>query len=144
MVGQLEMVTGRGLSDRVLKPLNCQAALTTDPRDRASDRCSVCLLSTPPPMLEGRGAIWRQRKTRMRAPSSLQKIRLSSDWANLLNRSRNGRADGDGCVEFAADAEVAHGSRGKVGQLEMVTGRGLSDRVLKPLHCQTAPGDGSR
>ena len=28
-------------------------------------------------------------KMRMRAPSSLQKIRLSSDWANPLNGSRN-------------------------------------------------------
>jgi bifunctional non-homologous end joining protein LigD len=31
------------------------------------------------------------------APSSLQKIRLSSDGANQLNGSRNWRADGDGC-----------------------------------------------
>ena len=28
-----------------------------------------------------------------------------------LSRSRNQRADGDGCVEFAPDAEVAHGLR---------------------------------
>jgi hypothetical protein len=43
--------------------------------------------------------------------SSLQKIRLSSDGANLLNGSRKWRADGDGCVEFAPDAGVAHGLR---------------------------------
>ena len=28
----------------------------------------------------------QKRKTRTRAPSSLQKIRLSSDWANPLKR----------------------------------------------------------
>jgi integrase len=33
-----------------------------------------------------------------RAPSSLQNIRLNSDVANLLSRSQNWRADGDGCV----------------------------------------------
>jgi len=32
------------------------------------------------------------------APSSLQDIRLSSDLANSLSRSRNSWADGDGCV----------------------------------------------
>src|SRR5512132_2866463 len=44
-----------------------------------------------------------------RSCRQLQKIRLSSDWANPLKGSRNGRVDGDGCVEFAADAGVAHG-----------------------------------
>ena len=38
-------------------------------------------------------------------------IRLSSDGANPLNGSRIWRADGDGCVEFAPDAGVAHGLR---------------------------------
>src|SRR5262245_58440440 len=33
----------------------------------------------------------------------LQNIRLSSDAANPLSTSRNQRADGDGCVEFAPD-----------------------------------------
>ena len=49
--------------------------------------------------------------SRIRGVSSLQKIRLSSDGANPLNGSRNWRADGDGCVEFAPDAGVAHGLR---------------------------------
>jgi hypothetical protein len=35
---------------------------------------------------------------RTHAPSSLQNIRLNSDVANLLSRSQNWRADGDGCV----------------------------------------------
>ena len=59
---------------------------------------------------------------RARAPSSLQNIRLSSDWANPLNGSRNGLADGDGCVEFAPDAGVAHGLRVvRVGRLQTAT-----------------------
>ena len=41
------------------------------------------------------------------ADRQLQKIRLSSDRTNLLSRSRNQRADGDGFVEFAPDAGVA-------------------------------------
>ena len=52
-----------------------------------------------------------QLVSRIRGVSSLQKIRLSSDGANPLNGSRNWRADGDGCVEFAPDAGVAHGLR---------------------------------
>ena len=56
------------------------------------------------------------------------KIRLSSDWANPLNGSRNGLADDDGCVEFAPDAARLKGVT--VGRLETATGRGLSDRIL--------------
>ena len=41
-VGRLETATGRGLSDRVLKPLHRPTVPATDPRDCASDRCSVC------------------------------------------------------------------------------------------------------
>ena len=36
---------------------------------------------------------------------------LAAARANPLKRSRKWRADGDGCVEFAPDAEVAHGLR---------------------------------
>jgi len=41
------------------------------------------------------------------SPSSLQKIRLSSDGANQLNGSRNWWADGDGCDGLHLDAGVA-------------------------------------
>ena len=40
-----------------------------------------------------------------------QNIRLGSAAANPLSRSCNQWADGDGCVEFAPDAGVAHGLR---------------------------------
>ena len=53
------------------------------------------------------GVVSKSRTSR----AEKQKIRLSSDGANLLNGSWNGRADGDGCVEFAPDAGVAHGLR---------------------------------
>jgi hypothetical protein len=50
-----------------------------------------------------------QRSNRTHAPSSLQNIRLSSDVANLLSRSQNWRADGDGCVLALLNrAEVDH------------------------------------
>ena len=47
-------------------------------------------------------------KMRMRAPSSLQNIRLGSAAANPWSRSRNRRADGDGCV---GSVDAAAGSR---------------------------------
>ena len=52
----------------------------------------------PHPMLDRPGGLWACMSRCGRMVSSLQKIRLSSDWANPLNGSRNGRADGDGCV----------------------------------------------
>jgi hypothetical protein len=69
------------------------------------------------------------------APSSLQKIRLSSDIANPLGRSRNWRADGDGCVGLAR----ATGQRcdGLHGWNEPRRGSS-SDRILiaeKPVRC---------
>ena len=66
----------------------------------------------PSPYAGQAGCLARQKNvSRIRGVSSLQKIRLSSDGANPLNGSRNWRADGDGCVEFAPDAGVAHGLR---------------------------------
>ena len=41
-----------------------------------------------------------------------KKIRLSSDWANPLNGSRNGRADGDGCVGLHLMRRRAQGCDG--------------------------------
>ena len=67
------------------------------------------------------------------AARQLQNIRLGSGEANLLNGSRNLRADGDGCIEFAPDAGVAHGSRVRLDGWRRPLAR-LSDRVLKPLH----------
>ena len=57
-----------------------------------------------------RPAVIRSSQNRT-AARQLQSIRLGSGEANLLNGSRNLRADGDGCIEFAPDAGVAHGSR---------------------------------
>ena len=45
---------------------------------------------------------------------SCKNIRLSSDVANPLSRSRNSWADGDGCVGFAPDAGVAAAAASKV------------------------------
>ena len=53
----------------------------------------------PTPMLDRPGGhLAAHANPRTALPSSLQKIRLSSDSANPLNGSRNQRADGDGCV----------------------------------------------
>ena len=56
----------------------------------------------------GRFGVWHG------APRHLcrtKNIRLGSASANPLSKSRNQRADGDGCVEFAPDAGVADGLR---------------------------------
>jgi hypothetical protein len=50
--------------------------------------------------------------TPVRRPSSLQKIRLSSDGANQLNGSRNWWADGDGCDGLHLDAGVVQRLKG--------------------------------
>jgi hypothetical protein len=62
-------------------------------------RCSVCVgyLSTPY-RFTGPARNADPTPNRTHAPSSLQNIRLNSDVANLLSRSQNWRADGDGCV----------------------------------------------
>ena len=60
---------------------------------------------TPPCLLVGRSDM----PNRTHAPSLLQNIRLGSAAANPLSRSRNQRADGDGCVGSHLDA--AAGSR---------------------------------
>src|SRR5262245_22951252 len=46
---------------------------------------------------------------------TVRKIGLSSNRANPLSKSRNQRADDDGCDEFAPDAGVAHGFQGCEG-----------------------------
>ena len=61
------------------------------------------------------------------APSSLQKIRLSSDGANQLNGSRNWQADGDG----SSVCTLIRMSRG--GGLKGVTGSQLAPACRKAL-----------
>ena len=60
-----------------------------------SPDCSVAL-RTPTPHLD-RPPTRVRCSARTHAPSSLQNILLSADAANPLSRSRNWRADGDGC-----------------------------------------------
>ena len=76
------------------------------------------------------------------AARQLQNIRLGSGEANLLNGSLKWRADRDGCVEFASDAGVAHGAS-RFDGWSSATRRGLSDRVLNPLHPSDSASDGS-
>jgi hypothetical protein len=78
----------------------------------AASRAFACAEGSVHDRIRGAGVTSApQWPNRMHAPSLLQNIRLSSDGANPLNGSRNQRADGDGCVEFAPDAGVAHGLR---------------------------------
>ena len=65
------------------------------------------------------------------APSSLQKIRLSSDEANQLNGIRNWRADGDGCDGLHLMQCRGGGLKGLTVQtVGSETGEDLSDRIL--------------
>jgi len=70
-------------------------------------------------------------------------IRLGADAGNPLSRSRNSRADGDGCIGFACRCrgDVLNGMTVRTVGSEPRRGS-LSDRVLKPLHPSNA-GDGS-
>jgi hypothetical protein len=77
------------------------------PSTGGSDRMEHGNQCDPTPMLDRPGVIRRRTQPRT-AARQLQNIRLGSAAANPLSKSRNQRADGDGCVEFASDAGVAH------------------------------------
>jgi hypothetical protein len=87
------------------------------------------------------------------AARQLQNIRLGSAAANPLSRSRNQRADEDGCLSFNLDAcrsgfpvsarlPKTGGSRLK-GMTVRTIGSELSDRAVKPLHPSDSASDGS-
>ena len=78
----------------------------------------------PTPMLDRPGVVsaCNVQPLRTRAPSSLQKIRLSSDWANPLNGSRNGLAGGDGCRVAPEFRSCARLKGVTVGRLETALG----------------------
>ena len=84
------------LSDRILIAENRCAALFVSTVSPARSLCAGCR----PPPLHGQGPRLACRAIPIAAPapSSVQKIRLSSDGANQLNGSQNWRADGDGYV----------------------------------------------
>jgi hypothetical protein len=69
---------------------------------------------------------------RTHAPSPRQNIRLSSDMANPLSRSRNWRADGDGCVGLHHQVSRRR-APGTVGDGHSAS-TAERDRTLKPLH----------
>jgi hypothetical protein len=104
------------LSDRVLIVENRCAAFSFSPVsserrneiataaapgvDRSCHRFTCSDNADPHPYLDRPpgSRVKRRKSNRTHAPSSLQNIRLSSYAANPLSRSRNWRADGDGCV----------------------------------------------
>jgi hypothetical protein len=94
------------LSDRILIAENRCAALFVSTVSPARSLCAGCR----PPPLHGQGPRLACRAIPIAAPapSSVQKIRLSSDGANQLNGSRNWWADGDGCLDAGV---AAAGSR---------------------------------
>jgi hypothetical protein len=109
-----------------------------------SSREALMSDSTPPPCWTGRGVIRRCIRATRTAARQLQNIRLSSGGANPLNGNRKWRANGDGCVVVCTRCRSCARLKGvTVGRLETATRRGLSDRVLKPLHPSNGAGDGS-
>jgi hypothetical protein len=88
------------------------------------------MVDRPPP----RRSEWAQPRT---AARQLQNIRLGSASADPLSKSRNQRADGDGCVEFAPDA----GSRTAEGCDGWTVGDGHWARLERSRPETVAPVD---
>jgi hypothetical protein len=78
----------------------CAAVQSTTPLFRRWQDCNAPSMTwnVPRPAMRQLRNVVPSSSNRTHAPSSLQNIRLNSDVTNLLSRSQNWRADGDGCV----------------------------------------------